>query len=784
MDLWLISDERFRLTPLIFAFSLFIFMCLPVAVYAEDNDRHALLKKIHDIDGRYKHGGSAFDNGNIEEAVELWEKTAADYGLERETAKQIDALVRLSVAYQYIGHYMKSMTTLELAKSLSAGIQDSKRMAVIYGGYGQYYFLTGDFNEAAKYFIKGLSMARDKGSAEVAADIQNNYGNLLVAQKRLPEAIAAFKECISKADEAGRLDFSVRALVNMARAYIDMNRPPDGRVYLEHALERIPATRDTVDKVYNLIAAGRLMSRIYLSSDSPDMNDLTRALASLKKAEEIAGRLTGRRAYSYATGYLGTFYEQARHYDGAMLLTQRAILAAQQSNANESLYRWYWQKGRIFRKQGRIDEAVTVYRQALKSLNTVRQDVSAACTKRAQISFREAAGPVHFELADILLQRSTSQNNADQAKQDLFEARNVVEQLKGAELQDYFQDDCVVALKTRVKNLDQIIQKTAVVYFILLPDRIELLVTVPGGLKQFTVPVGAGLLNQEVLTFRDRLERASDDYLENAQQIYAWLIRPLEKALMEERIDTLIFIPDGMLRTIPMGALHDGKDFLIGKYTVVTTPGITLTDPQPISRDKSRILLGGLSESVQGFPALPNVTSELLNIQKLYNSVVFQDREFLHGNVEKAMKGAPYNIVHIASHGQFDGDPQKTFLLTYNDKLSMNQLEKLIGQGQFRDQPVELITLSACQTAVGDDRAALGLAGIAIKAGARSAVASLWSINDEATSRLMVEFYRQLQNASQSKAKALQQAQQKMLSDKRFHHPAYWAPFILIGNWL
>jgi len=148
------------------------------------------------------------------------------------------------------------------------------------------------------------------------------------------------------------------------------------------------------------------------------------------------------------------------------------------------------------------------------------------------------------------------------------------------------------------------------------------------------------------------------------------------------------------------------------------------------------------------------------------------------------MKGTPYSIIHIASHGQFDRDPQKTFLLTYNDKLSMNQLESLIAQGQFRDQAVELLTLSACQTAVGDDRAALGLAGIAIKAGARSALASLWSINDEATSQLMIEFYRQLQNTSNSKAKALQQAQQKMLSDERFHHPAYWAPFILIGNWL
>ena len=178
------------------------------------------------------------------------------------------------------------------------------------------------------------------------------------------------------------------------------------------------------------------------------------------------------------------------------------------------------------------------------------------------------------------------------------------------------------------------------------------------------------------------------------------------------------------------------------------------------------------------------MTSELQTISKLYDSKVFQDKEFTNSNIEMALKSAAYNIVHIASHGQFDSDPQKTFLLTYNDKLSMNQLEKIIGQSQFREKAVELLTLSACQTAVGDDRAALGLAGIAIKAGARSAVASLWAVSDEATSHLMIEFYRQLLVPANSKAKALQKAQQKLLTDDRFNHPAYWAPFILIGNWL
>lgn len=141
--------------------------------------------------------------------------------------------------------------------------------------------------------------------------------------------------------------------------------------------------------------------------------------------------------------------------------------------------------------------------------------------------------------------------------------------------------------------------------------------------------------------------------------------------------------------------------------------------------------------------------------------------------------------MHIASHGQFDRNPNNTFLLTYDDKLTLDKLQSLLGFSQIRENSVELLTLSACQTAVGDERAALGLAGVAIKAGAKSALASLWFVNDESTSQLIVEFYRNLLNQPQwSRAKALQQAQQKLAATLAYQHPAYWAPFLLIGNWL
>jgi CHAT domain-containing protein len=215
------------------------------------------------------------------------------------------------------------------------------------------------------------------------------------------------------------------------------------------------------------------------------------------------------------------------------------------------------------------------------------------------------------------------------------------------------------------------------------------------------------------------------------------------------------------------------------------TPSLRLTDPRPIRRDNINLLLNGLTQSVQGFPPLVHVASELDAIQDLYGGTVLEDKSFRRASVQQALTENQYSIVHFATHGKFSGQVRDSYILTYDGKMNMDDLEQFVGVSWFRqDQPVELLTLSACETAVGDDTAALGLASVAIKAGARSALASLWSISDEASSELISNFYRELQNPELSKAQALQRAQVAFLDDQRYRHPGYWAPFLLIGNWL
>ena len=159
--------------------------------------------------------------------------------------------------------------------------------------------------------------------------------------------------------------------------------------------------------------------------------------------------------------------------------------------------------------------------------------------------------------------------------------------------------------------------------------------------------------------------------------------------------------------------------------------------------------------------------------------------EFVKARVTEKFSGEPFTIVHIASHGHIDADVRKSFVLTHSDKLTLDDLERLIRPGQLADKPLELLTLSACQTAAGDDRAALGLGGVAVKAGARAAFATLWCVNDKASAELVADFYTNL-NApgGTTKALALQAAQRRLLTDPRYVHPCYWAPYLIIGNWL
>ncbi|MGB7951431.1 MAG: tetratricopeptide repeat protein, partial [Candidatus Binatia bacterium] len=540
-----------------------------------------------------------------------WTEAARLYEAEQKPEEQSSALIHVAQVYQLLGQYTDALKHLEAALALAEKSGNRTQIAFALGSLGDLYIATGPEETALKYLNEGLRIARDVNDQDLSATILNNLGNLLAAQKKYSEARAAYSDSAALATARNNRSLLIRALSNEAAVAIQMNQPREAKALLDKALEQTRTLEPSHEKAVGLINISLAYND--LRSHLPDSKDALLLLAheTLTEAGGIADSLGDRRTSSYAWGSLGKLYEDERRYQEALELTRRATFAAQQINAPESLYRWEWQTGRLLTQIGTLDDAIGSYRRAIRTLQSIRPELSVSYGA-PQTSFRETLGPVYFELVDLLLQRAATLQDRDQIGPYLVEARETVELFKTAELRDYFRDDCVDTALSKVTTLDVVANTTVIIYPILLPDRIELLVSLPNGLKRILVPVGVETLTQEVRQFRHKLEkRTTREYLPHAQKLYDWLIRPLEADLASFSINTLVFVPDGALRTIPMAALHDGKQFLVAKYAIGITPSLNLTDPRPINREGMKVLAVGVTEAVQGFPALPNVSGEL-----------------------------------------------------------------------------------------------------------------------------------------------------------------------------
>jgi CHAT domain-containing protein len=577
-----------------------------------------------------------------------------------------------------------------------------------------------------------------------------------------------------------------------------------------------------------------------LSRSPEPVTPLKQAQAVLEKALQVARNVRDARAESFALGTLGSVYETTGQYDVAIALTRQAQFMAQTVNAADSLYRWQWQMGRILRQTGKIPQAIAAYEQAIASLQSIRSDIVVA-NQDLQFDFRDSVEPVYRELIGLLLGQdsppspkasvdfrptppdpklkslsippssplaagTTPVSSRAANSRTLAKVLDILELLKLAELQNFFGDDCVQVAKDgliseaggpfRGSGKDPTLAetRTIVVYSIVLENRTNLIVRLlDGSLKTYPVmlpvngvptPAGDEQLQIRIDRLRSLLEkRSTEEYLTEAQVIYDALIRPLAADLQASNPKTLVFINDGVLRKVPMAALHDGKHFLIEKYAIATTPSLSLTSRRPLKRENLRALIMGLTVEQPPFSALPNVGSEVREVQEIMGGTQLVDQDFTLTRMQERLKNNNYSVIHMATHGKFGTDAETTFLLSYSDRITIEKLDQLLRR-RSGGQPVELLTLSACQTATGDNRSALGIAGVAVRAGVKSALATLWFINDEATLPLIEEFYSQLLQPGTTKAEALQRAQVKLISDRQYSHPAVWSPFILIGNWM
>jgi len=481
-----------------------------------------------------------------------------------------------------------------------------------------------------------------------------------------------------------------------------------------------------------------------------------------------------------ALGLLAGWHQQRGAMDAALAAADRAIALYAAAGSHPPVETLLARARAL--AASRDSRALSAYGGAVAAANEIRPTIEGSLLALGR-TFRERYGEMYLEYADALL-RSASSASAQDRTRILRSALDVIEVSKAAEVTDYFRDPCAApeGQTTRPYSVDV---SAAVVYPVILRDRTEILVSYRGGIEQFTARISREEITRIVNEYRELLEkRTTRQFLRPSRQLYDLLVRPMEPLLSREGIKLLAVVPDGALRTVPFAALYDGKHFLVERYATAVLPGLQMTDPRALNTGHITAIVEGLTVARHGFPALEAAAEEIDRVGRTFSVAPIRDEEFTRKRLEQELRETPAEVVHIASHGTFSRDPTKTFLLSYDGYVDLEMLRHAIGGAKVKDEPLELLTLSACETAAGDERAALGLAGIALRAGARSALASLWSVNDESTAVLAQEFYQELAINHRSRAESLRLAQLKLLHDERYSHPVHWAAFLMIGSWL
>ena len=759
------------------------------------------------------------DLGQHQQAITLLEKAQKIANLSQDPLTEAAASGALGNAYWALGDYQQAITAHQASLKIAREQKNTPYITSALNNLGNVYVA-----RAERYLTQA-------NAANLEGDDPESSALRQLGQEDVAAAEDAFKQSVQ---ESGGGITQVKALLNfnsMLERF--QSEPENGATPAKQdlvaknraqALGLLEVEPDSQEKAYALINIGDSLKR---NTKSPNIQpaDQSQIVGLLEKSLLTARNIGSRRAESFALGTLGQVYESAKEYDRAMELTRQAQLAAQQINAADSLYRWQWQAGRILKAQGEKQQAIATYTQAIATLQSIRGDI-AASNKELQFNFRDSVEPVYRQLIGLLLDANPSVADARLKAQvsqnaqgkNISKALEVLELLKLAELQNFFGDECVqVALnnakseqvafgkpqtalfaqsKANSAKVAQANEKVdpslpvqdpnaAVIYSVILDSRSEMILQLGNGsLTTYPVALDDVQMQAEVDGLRSLLEkRSTEEYLLQARKIYDLLIRPMEADLQAAKPSTLVFVNDGVLRKVPMSALHDGKEFLIQKYPIATTPSLSLTAPTPLVRDNLEALIAGLTVARPPFEALPNVGAETARVQKILGGTKLLDQQFTVGNFQEAFDNHSYPIVHLATHGKFGVDSDNTYLLGFDNRISLDEIDRLL-RSRGSKQPVELLTLSACQTAAGDNRSALGIAGVAVRAGVKSALATLWFINDESTVPLVEEFYTQLRQPNVTRAEALRRAQVKLIANPNYNHPGVWSPFILIGSWL
>jgi CHAT domain-containing protein/Tfp pilus assembly protein PilF len=761
-------------------------------------------------------------------------------------------LVNLAAIYLNAGQYPTALKFFQQALDLYREIDDHTGEASTRTGIGLIYYSLGQYFKALEIHQQALALYRELGARGEEGGTLLNMGLVYTSLGQYSKALKVYQQALTIAREMDNRPFERMSLLNMGLVYTSLRQYSKAlEVYQQALAIGVPAGEARIIRGIGFV--------YYNLGQYPKALELYQQALGIEREEgdsvgewftltNIGDLLKEQNSPELAI----VFYKQSINLIKAIRKELQVLPKEQQQSYTETVADTYRRLADLLLKQDRILEAQRVldllkvqelddYLSNVRGNNNTAQGLPNLSSEQQTWTSYQAILNKAMEIGKELtqLRQIKPENRTAEQEQRIAQLMNVQQKIV-EDFNNFIESPEVLALvqqlnpKARkadlVNNLDQLIglqdnlknlqQKAVLLYPLILDDRIELILTTPDSPPiRRTVQVPKKQLNETIVAFRSALQDPKSNAKASAQQLYSWLIKPLEADLKAANAQTIIYAPDAQLRYIPLAALHDGQQWLVQCYRINNITAASLTDLNTKPQPQMQVLAGAFatgrySFKVGGeffdFAGLPSAGVEVENLAKTVPSTTkFIDKAFTPEVTVPKMDD--YTIVHLATHAAFVvGTPDDSFILFGNgERITLRDIQT------WSLKNVDLVVLSACETGLGgklgNGEEILGLGYQMQRAGARAAIASLWSVNDGGTQALMNAFYGHLKTGNTTKAEALRQAQITLITGNstalgkdrgsvepeprnstpvppqvanRLSHPYYWAPFILIGNGL
>ena len=805
--------------------------------YPQALEHHeAALKIFREIGDRRGEAASFNNLGNIYETFSQYLQAGKNYEasvrINREIGdRNIEAtnLNNLGIVYRALNRYQQALKHYEDSLKIRREIGDRKGESDSLGNMGIMYDVLNQYPQALKHYEASLKIKREIGDRMGEARILQNQGIVYHNLGQYTQAIEYYEASLKIKREIGDLWGEASSLGNLGNIYKELSQYPQAREHYEASLKifrKIGDRNGEATCLSNLGAVSQQLQFLEYTQQAiaiqkqikdpeglwKSWNNLADALENLDRIDAVI--LAGKQAVNNLQGIRSgntalekklqnSFLKNKTHvYHGlaSLLIEQDRLAEAEQIMAmlKEEEYFDYIQRdgrGEVLEIRAGYTSAEQIVVAELDQLGkqlAILGEKYENLVKLSKIDEQAKAGlsAVKAELerveADFHQLLSTLQERLTQARSKVAATEFDSPRLK--ELQQ----------KVLAKN------EAAMISTVITTDKLYLLLTTPHKQLVRHSDISAEKLNKLISGLHNSLRHPRADLTELkelAQDLYAQLVKPLESDLEQIKAKNLMWALDGALRYVPMAALFDGKQFLIEKYGLsLYTPAAHSTWGE-VDTASWRAVGLGVSQAFPGFGALPAVPHELRSIIRqdindqsgALPGEIYLDRAFDRDRLESVVQKPENRVLHIASHFKLQsGDSSASkLLLGDGDTLSLNEFRE---QSVFELRNVDLLTLSACDTAIGERGTGGEIESFAVLAqrkGANGVLASLWRVEDKSTALLMKQFYRlRSKTKSMNMAEALRQAQIALLkgeihSDEHdYSHPFFWSPFVMMGNWL